>query len=117
MNGQQFAEVLGQCRDGTFHEDGADELAELVAAVVQNGKPGTLQIALKVHPGPEGTVFMSVKINGKRPKAQTASTIFYITDDGSLSRRDPRQPELPFREVPRPNDDKPGEEAAAEGAN
>ena len=78
-------------------------LRDLVAACIETRKGGTFTLTLKVEPdragGTQVTVSDAFKVS--RPEHDRLNTIFYVQRDGSLGRRDPRQPELPMREVAR----------------
>lgn len=95
-----FAQFLQEQRGGLLHAELSDTLADVVARVVEHGKPGTITVQFKVQPNKDGvtlTVFDDVKV--KAPQGDRGAAIFYADGHGNLSRRDPRQPELPLRPV------------------
>lgn len=73
---------------------------EMALAVKEHQKPGTMTIVLKFLPkgGDQIEVVDSYKVS--KPEHGRQSTITYVQRDGSLSRRDPRQPVLPLSTVP-----------------
>lgn len=98
-----FAAVLQEVRGGAAHVELSDSFAALVAACVEHGKPGSMALTVKVKPNKDGvTVFISDHITVKKPLGERAETIFFTDDVGNVSRRDPRQIELPLRDASRP---------------
>lgn len=94
---RQFLDTLRDIRQGAVIDELGEELAELVQAVRETGRRGELTFTLTVRPASKGNVDVlaledSVKV--KRPKPERGTSIVYAQPDGSLSRRDPRQPEM-----------------------
>ncbi len=97
-----FAAWLQEQRGGVTHAELSDALADVVAAVVEHGKVGTLTFQVKIKPSGDGvSVFVTDSIAVKAPTGDRSAALFFADSDGSLSRKDPRQQELPLREVPR----------------
>jgi hypothetical protein len=95
-----FAAFIQEQRGGGLHGELSHELANLVNAVQETQKPGTLTLTLKVAPNKDGvTVTVSDKIKAAVPEADRGAAIFFVQGDGNLVRRDPRQTELPLRVV------------------
>lgn len=101
-----FAAFLQQQRRGVLHGELSDALHGLLAAVKDTGKPGSLQFTLKVKPAAKGNaeqVLISDLVVVKAPSVERPESIFFLDDEGNLSRSDPRQMELPaIRDVSRP---------------
>jgi hypothetical protein len=97
-----FAAFVQEQRRGALHTEVSDQLAELVHACVETGKKGTLTLQITVAPtkNEEGTVLVTDDIKVKAPKPDARPAIFFTDEHGNLSRQDPRQAELPLREVP-----------------
>lgn len=101
---RNFAQVLAAIEDGHFHGDLSDKLRDVVgdlenAAMQRGGKAaGTLTLTLKLSL--EGGIMeISGDISTKVPKPKRGRSIFYVTPENNLSRRDPKQPDLPLRDV------------------
>lgn len=95
-----FAAVLQEQRQGGLHSELSEQLAELVAAVAAHGKAGSLTVTLNVKPAEmPGAIVVSDDVKSKVPQPDKPASLFYSDDHGNLSRRDPRQPELPLRKV------------------
>lgn len=97
-----FAAVLQEIAKGKAHTRLSEALAELVVAVTETEKKGTLTLTLTVEPmkGTTETLTVSANCTLKLPQEQQAS-VFFATDDGQLVRNDPRQMDLPVRGVAR----------------
>lgn len=97
-----ITDVLRDIRRGRPVEEATAALADVVRAVDETGKAGSVTITLHVKPakhgGPEKTLLCEVK--SKKPIADIAPAIFFSDDDGDLHRVDPRQEEMPLGEVP-----------------
>lgn len=104
-----FIKTVSDLAWGEAVTDYDQALRDLVEAVKEHQKPGTLQITLKFIP--EGNAQITIEDSYKvvRPDKDRMKTIMFVQRDGSLGKRDPRQPELPFREVPTNVDPDTGE--------
>lgn len=110
-----ITDILRDIRKGRPVEEATMALADVVRAVDETGKEGSVTITLKIKPskhgGPEKTLIAEVK--AKKPIAEIAPAVFFSDDEGSLHRVDPSQEEMPLGEVGRP--DKPVMDASAFG--
>jgi hypothetical protein len=86
-----FAAFLHEQRRGALHGELSEKLQELVLAVEEHRKAGTLTLTLSVKPFGDGTVAITDKIVVKAPEGERGSGIFFADEDGNLSRDDPRQ--------------------------
>lgn len=94
-----ITEVLMSLRDGGSVEELASELRSCAAAVTTTGKAGKVVLTIDMKPNGKDAVTITDKVDVKLPKADAAATMFYVTDDAGLSRRDPRQPSMDGLEV------------------
>lgn len=95
-----FAAVIQEQRNGGLHSELSHELAALVAAVQETQKAGTLTLTMKVTPNRDGvTMMVTDKVVVKLPEGDRGAAIFFVEGDGNLVRKDPRQLEIPLREV------------------
>ena len=87
--------VLEEMNDGTILRLLDRQLADVLRAVAKHGKPGEVQITLKVEPSGEGRFRFAPAIKGKVPEGDVEKSLFFWdTETGDLSARDPRQPRL-----------------------
>lgn len=97
-----FAAFVQEQRNGGLHGELSDALAQLVLAVDEHRKAGSLVLTVKVSPNNDGmTVTVTDKIKLTVPEGDRGAAIFYVDADGNLNRRNPMQTELPLREVER----------------
>jgi hypothetical protein len=100
-----FAEALQQLAGGRTHTDLSTALNELVQAVVDTGKPGTLTFTLKIKPASHlatDAVAVTDSIAVKTPAPERQGSLFFVDRHSNLTRQNPQQPELPLRQVPTP---------------
>jgi hypothetical protein len=93
----EFAAFLVQTNKGRTHDELSARFAELVRAVRETGKTGVLQLRIEVKPvkGTDGEqVVITDSITAKTPQLDRPASMFFTTDDGGLSRNDPKQAEL-----------------------
>lgn len=91
-----FGTFLQEHRKQGLHNEASEGLQELVSAVGEHKKQGTLTLTVTVKPGEvDGTFVITDKVAVKAPEAERPASIFYSDDRGNLSRRDPRQAEIP----------------------
>lgn len=110
-----FAEFLQEQRKGAAHVEVSEALNELVAAVVEHRKGGTLTLKISVKPAGKGTgnvVEVTDKISVAAPEAERGGAIFFADGNANLSRSNPDQPELPLRAVDTPDRDEAAEREA-----
>ena len=96
---RQFADVLRDMSAGKTYDDLTAALAEVVEAVITTRKNGELVLKIGIKPNGENSVRVVDEIKVKVPQPARGETLFFTTASGSLLRNDPRQSELPLREV------------------
>ena len=97
-----ITDILRDIRKGRVVEEATMALADVVRAVDDTGKEGSVTITLKVKPakhgGPEKTLVAEVK--AKKPIAEIAPAVFFSDREGDLHRADLSQEEMAFKEAP-----------------
>lgn len=91
---RNFNDILAEVDNGKLHEQLTAELALVTAAVVAQNKVGELTLTIKVKPNKENAVFFEAESKAKVPKVGVGAALFYADEEGSLTRRDPRQADL-----------------------
>ncbi len=96
-----FGVVVQEARAGVLHRELSEQFANLVAACREHGKKGSLTLVFSVAPNKDGaTIHLTDDIRVKAPKGESLPTLFFADEDGNVTRRDPRQPEIEgLREV------------------
>ena len=100
---RQFTDVIGDLAGGEIASELTAALADVVAAVNETRKVGSLTLSIKVRPNSDSTVMVTTDIKAKAPEPPRGDTLFFTTTDGSLRRDDPKQRDLPLREVAEPD--------------
>ena len=89
-----FLALLETFRGGALLAEGDTALTELVSAIMQTGTDGTLTLELKVKMNKAGQLELHPGFKLKKPRRALPIGIFYGTEDGGLTRRDPQQPDM-----------------------
>ncbi len=91
---------LREHKQGALHSELSEKLAELALACLEHEKAGSLTLTINVRDSGDGsTVFVSDDLKAKIPTADRGGSIMFASDDGTLSRQDPRQMTLPMKVV------------------
>lgn len=93
-----FAAVLQELDRGMVHNDVSEQLHALVDAVIEHAAKGTLTLELTVAPiakGDTSVLTVAAAVKTKRPSSPSTSA-FFVDRTGNLTRRDPRQIEIPI---------------------
>jgi hypothetical protein len=92
-----FADTLAQIQNGRLAAAAAEGLHELLEAVEDTGKGGSVTVTLQVAPLSKGDVRM-LTVGGavavKAPKIEPAKSVLYL-HKGNLQRDDPQKETLP----------------------
>lgn len=90
---QSFAAFLVQHARGRTERDLSNKLRDLVKAVQETGKPGSLTLTIKIKPEPNADSAMVVAdtITVKAPVFDRAESIFFADEKHHLVRTHPRQ--------------------------
>ncbi len=100
-----FARFLEQLSDGDAHAELSHELHKLTTALAdlanatQGRAKGTLSLKLSLSVDCKGVAAVSYDITTKEPKPSGTASVFWLTHGNNLSVENPRQPNLPVREV------------------
>lgn len=90
-----FVQTVVELAYGEGTKDFDEALAEVVDACVRFQKKGSLTVTLNMNPE-NGTMIIEYGYKATIPQRDHNKTIMYVQNDGALTRRDPRQPPLPF---------------------
>lgn len=99
-----FSQQLGHLGRGTLDFELTEKLAQLIRAVRETGKKGSITLKLdvaKLNGRDENAVKIVPAIKLTTPELAPYESVMYSTADGDLLRDDPRQQKLELREVPR----------------
>lgn len=100
-----FADWLLEQRGGLTHSELSDTLNDVIEAVDEYRKAGSLTFTVKVDPSKGNAVVVTDSIKATIPTADRDGSIFFVDDHKNLQRDDPRQPRLPLRDVSKTEQD------------
>lgn len=88
-----FADFLADHNRGAGHREAGELLQELVGAVLDTGKKGSVTLTVSVEPmkGTADTLLTTVKVTSKIPQEPEKAAVFYADDERNLVRNDPNQ--------------------------
>lgn len=100
-----FADILRDLGRGSVIDDSAVLLQDLVRAVRDYGKKGVFNLRVEVAPmkGESEALIVTAQATAKPPVGEATSAVFFADGHGNLLRDDPRQIQLPLRELNRPD--------------
>jgi len=104
---RSFSALVGVVEDGQLNNDLDQAVVDLVgtiqdAANSRNGKAkGRITVTIDMATD-GGIITVSSDYAIKKPKVARANSVFWATPDNRLSRRNPKQSELPLRDVNAP---------------
>lgn len=90
-----FTDFLSELDRGRVAEELGETLLAVIEGVRQTGKAG--HVTLKIGTGWDRKADMlrvSTNVTSKVPKLDRAESLFFVTNDGTPTRKDPRQYEL-----------------------
>jgi hypothetical protein len=90
-----FADVLTSLRRGKTHREASDLMQQLVTAVRDTHRGGTMVITLKVGRHKSGRIEIDDTVKIKLPEPERDASIYFADEDGNLSKDDPQQQEIP----------------------
>ena len=99
-----FIDTLRDIEAGGLLDELSEAQHSLIDAIRLTGKGGELTIKLTYKPDGNGQMTIKADVKAKEPALSRGTSLFFLTPEGNLTRRDPRQQDLPLRTV---NDDKP----------
>lgn len=99
-----FIDTLRDIEAGGLLDELSEAQHSLIDAIRLTGKGGELTIKLAYKPDGNGQMTIKADVKVKEPALSRGTSLFFLTPEGNLTRRDPRQQDLPLRTV---NDDKP----------
>ncbi len=93
--------ALLDMRGGSVVADINRDFGEVVNAVAETAKKGSITITLEITPSRVNgarvaEVEMTHKVALRKPKQNFGRAIFFVTNDGELTRSDPNQERLEF---------------------
>lgn len=101
-----FSTFIGDLEEGRLHAELTSQIRDIVAElhnvlIDQGGKPKAA-LAIKLNfKLDSGVIEVDAETKATLPKRLRSKSIFYATPSNDLTRRNPKQTELPLRDVSR----------------
>ena len=94
QHAKPFADFLAQ--QGRAHDELTEGLHDVIAAVKETGKSGSVTLTIKIDPDKkaQGIFRISDNVTIKAPQHDRGTRIYFADKAGNLTRSDPNQPEL-----------------------
>lgn len=86
-----FAEFLQSFRRGELLHQGDQRLTELMESIRDTGGNGSLTLKLSFKVNKAGQIEITPDMTIKKPARALGTGIYFATEDGRLTRRDPNQ--------------------------
>lgn len=80
-------------------DEAGSQFSELVKAVCQNNKGGTLTMKISIKPSTAGALAVKAEVNTNKPKGLPPEALLWATPEGNLIDEDPRQTKLDLKAV------------------
>ena len=94
-------ELLAQQRSGTLLAEVGEAASEIARLIRERGRgSGKVTVTIDLRAATKGAgkaLSIAATVKTTMPRAEVEETLMYVGEDGKLSRRDPRQPELPLQ--------------------
>lgn len=101
FNPTLFTDVVRQLQGGKVNEEMSNKLSECIEAAREYNKVAKLSIELTIQPdAASGQYFIKDKPNQTLPEKPRATTMFWGTPDGNLTRKNPDSLELNLEIAP-----------------
>jgi len=96
-----YTDVIRDINNGKFADELTDALSDVVASCVATGKPGTLNVTLKIKPAKGSAKVMTIEqsYKAKAPEFDQPQQFFFVANGNTLVVDNPDQKKLEFRDV------------------
>lgn len=94
-----FIDTLRDIEAGGLLDELSETQHSLIDAIRLTGKGGELNIKLTYKPDGSGQMTIKADVKSKEPILSRGTSLFFLTPEGNLTRRDPRQQDLQLRHV------------------
>lgn len=94
MTNMPFVKMLTELRGGEIEALASEKMREMLAAIAEHGGKGTLAVSFEVSRTEHGHIEVKPKVKMTKPEPAMRKGIFWMTEDGELTRRDPNQADI-----------------------
>jgi hypothetical protein len=96
-----FSVLLNTHRRGIAGHECSTFLENAIRASIDTGAKSEVNVKVTIIPGMDDQVNITIQPTAKLPQQKLAGAIFWVDENGKLVTSDPKQKELPIREVVR----------------
>ncbi len=89
-----FLEFLNSFRRGELLSEGDEKLNELMTAIQKTGTGGSMTLKLTFKVNKAGQIEIQPDMTMKKPTRALGVGVYFVSDAGRLSRRDPNQMDI-----------------------
>lgn len=89
-----FLELMQNFRRGELLHQCDQMLTDLMEAVAETGSTGSMSLKMDFKPNKAGQLEVTIKPTTKKPVRDIGKGIYFTTEDGRLTRRDPNQMDI-----------------------
>ena len=94
-----FTILLNTHRRGIAGHECSTQLEAAIRAALDTGAKSEVNIKVTILPGMDDQVNITIQPTAKLPQQKLSGAIFWVDEGGKLVTSDPKQKELPIREV------------------
>jgi len=94
MSTRPFFETLRDIEYGHLMDELAEKQKEVIEAAIDTGKKGSISLTITYTPEGQDQITVAADLKHKTPEHPRGKTIFFVAEDSSLSRSDPRQTDI-----------------------
>jgi hypothetical protein len=94
-----FINLLQNHRSGVMLDEIGQAMRTIVDAALLTGRPGGLTVKIAFAPTSSGAIEIQDDVKLTMPKADKATSLFFVSDHGALVRNNPNQLEMPLRSI------------------
>ena len=94
-----FTSLLATHRRGIAGHECSTQLEAAIKAALDTGAKSEVNVKITIIPGMDDQVNITIQPTAKLPQQKLPGAIFWVDENGKLVTSDPKQKELPIREV------------------
>lgn len=94
-----FTSLLNTHRRGIAGHECSTQLEAAIRAALDTGAKAEINVKVTILPGMDDQVNITIQPSAKLPQQKLSGAVFWVDESGKLVTSDPKQKELPIREV------------------
>ena len=94
-----FSQLLNTHRRGIAGHECSTILDQAIRAAIDTGAKAEVNVKVTLIPGMDDQVNIVIQPTAKLPQQKLPGAVFWVDENGKLTTSDPKQADLPIREV------------------